>query len=170
MKIFLWFFDFELQNDQCCCKLNKDIWVDCAVPKEKALLLSRVIIWRQQSPNKRFTTRKCFVHPLVDYQLQVIFKTLDDSRWGPSLQKVQVKCPLTKAGNIFGSLGRVFAQKSVTNCTHIIMTSLHGGPRNTFTSLELYPSAWQLSVILIHIYYQKVCIYILYWIPTWWQR
>ena len=39
-----------------------------------------VIIWRRQSPNKRFTIRKCFVHPLVDYQLQVIFKTLDDPR------------------------------------------------------------------------------------------
>ena len=91
VKLFLWFLT----------------WTSGWAKETKELYFKReglVIIWRQQSPNKRFSIRKCFVHPLVDYRLQVIFKKLDDPRWGHSLQKVQLKSQLTKEGNFFGSL------------------------------------------------------------------
>ena len=113
-NIFMDFFKIfwlELQTWPNLYRLNKGIWLDWRkqlqkVQKRRAMCLV-VIIWRRQSPNKRFTIRKCFLHPLVDYQLQVIFKTLDDPRWGPSLQKVQVKCHLSKSGNFFRSLAMV---------------------------------------------------------------
>ena len=78
-EIFLWFiFDFELQTDVKQTKETKD-WKE----NIKAQLLS----WQPSSPNKRLTYGKIFVRPLVDYQLQIISKTLDDLRWGPNLQK-----------------------------------------------------------------------------------
>ena len=46
-----------------------------AISKEKSIFPDG-----NGTPNKRLTYKKCFVRPLVDYQLQIISKTLDGLR------------------------------------------------------------------------------------------
>ena len=68
MKIFLWFSDFELQNDQG----NKSTEETAVVSKEKSIFPDG-----DESPNKRFTAGKSFVHPLVDSKINANFWVLN---------------------------------------------------------------------------------------------
>ena len=79
-NIFMDFFKIfwlELQTWPNLYRLNKGIWLDWRkqlqkVQKRRAMCLV-VIIWRRQSPNKRFTIGKSFVHPLVDSKVNSKF-------------------------------------------------------------------------------------------------
>ena len=77
MKIFLVILDFELHTGPKKQKTALKELGETAVLQKRSL----VIIWRRQSPNKRITIEKCFILPMMDYDLGLIFGVLNKFRW-----------------------------------------------------------------------------------------